>query len=415
MDPRTDPFGPLPKIGPIRSFAELVKAARADGKLTKDELDQLMLKARDGKGLDPQELEALRGLLALDRKELDDDTRARLLQYLGAMAQTHAWVNVEVAGQVERIESRFAALTTNVPGLSARLGLFDSTFSLIGPAQADGTLNVRIEGQQVSVAVAKGDTAATIFEKLKGGLPAGVTALTFGGDVRPYDPFKGKPVNPQAAAAHLTLYKPGELGLKPGETPLRVVVTGFGPFGDVVDNPSARMAEKVAEHGAPGAVVECRILAVTTGAVDDFMREMKESKPDVVLSMGKGSHTQIEASPSNRLAKGTDGAGQEIQSRPVVPGGPKSLRTDLPPAGALLKGGAQIAISNKETRDTSGYLCNYLGYSLAYTFGDKADPEKRTTAGFVHMEATAPEETMQKLAESVTANQLELRRSGYAH
>ena len=55
---------------------------------------------------------------------------------------------------------------------------------------------------------------------------------------------------------------------------MRTVVTGFGPFGTVADNPSARLA-----RGA-----EFRILEVAYDAIDDALREI--GPVDRLLLMG---------------------------------------------------------------------------------------------------------------------------------
>ncbi len=408
---------------------KLLDEARAnDGKIDANELDRIMIQLRDGGGLDRGERAAL--LAASRGPGFDDATRELLLQHITAMGQHNAWVNVEIAGQVANIEGRYATMTTNVPGLSARLGMFDSTFSLKGQATADGTLKMTIEGREVSVAVKAGDQPAAIFDKLKEQLPAGVTGLTFGGDVRPYDPeaFHGAAAGAGQDAAHMALYKPGELGLRPGETPMRVVVTGYGSFMGITDNPSAEKAQQIAEQGVPGAIVEYRRLDVTTGSVDRFVSEMKASHPDVIMSMGMGGVAQIETKPENWLGRHDpndpdipplkDGAGHIVQDRtidgsPLPPDRkPTTLDTDLPVEAIrrALGPDSGIGISTQDTHDRSGYLCNYLGYRLADTFGGPGEERERTQAGFMHIAPDTPPDTLHTVLEAATANQLDWRR-----
>jgi len=404
---------------------KLLDEARAnDGKIDANELDRIMIQLRDGGGLDRGERAAL--LAASRGPGFDDATRELLLQHITAMGQHNAWVNVEIAGQVANIEGRYATMTTNVPGLSARLGMFDSTFSLKGQATADGTLKMTIEGREVSVAVKAGDQPAAIFDKLKEQLPAGVTGLTFGGDVRPYDPeaFHGAAAGAGQDAAHMALYKPGELGLRPGETPMRVVVTGYGSFMGITDNPSAAKAQQIAEQGVPGAIVEYRRLDVTTGSVDRFVSEMKASHPDVILSMGAGGAAQIETQPQNWIeGHYRDGSPVLDGARMPLQGGTidgsrdpdarnKTLSTDLP-VEAIQKAlgpNSGIAISTDGTHDRSGYLCNYLGYRLADAFGGAGEDRERTAAGFMHIAPDTPPDKLHTVLEAATANQLDWRR-----
>jgi pyrrolidone-carboxylate peptidase len=400
-----------------------IKAASKDGRVDLGEIDRIMLQARDGGGLDAAE----RNALVEASKKFPEETKQRVLQHICAMVQKNAWVNVEVAGQVASIEGRYATMTTGVQGLSARLGMFDSTFSLKGQAATDGTLKMAIAGHEVSVDVKKGDSPAAIFEKLKGQLPPGVTGVTFGGDVNPadFEHFTGAAASPGQEAAHMALYKPDDLHLRPGETPARVVVTGFGAFGTITDNPSATFAQKLAESGVDGAIVEYRGLPVTTEAVDKFTAEMKASHPDVILSLGASSHAQIETKPENWIGRHNpsdpplkDGAGQIIKDG-TVDGSvlppktePGTLRTDLPveTIEKTLAPNSGIAVSTEGTHDRSGYLCNYLGYKLADTFGGSGQERERTTAGFMHIASDTPTDKLHTVLEAATANQLEWRR-----
>jgi pyrrolidone-carboxylate peptidase len=364
----------------IDSIRQGLTAARRDGKVDVGEVDRIMLQARDGGGLDAAERAEV--LKAADG--FDDAAKQRVLSHLSAMDQQSAWVNVETPGQVA----------------------------------ADGVVKLTVEGQAVSVAVKKGDSASTILARVQGQLPKQVTGLVLGGDVQPWDPalFTGRGARKGETAAHLMMFKPEALGLQPGEKPLRVVVTGYGAFMGLTDNPSANMAQKLAEGGIKGAIVEYRRLDVTPAAVDAFVAEMKKSPPDVILSMGvTGGQAQVEELPENHLGAGTDGNGREMKDRAVRAGGAQELHTDLPVDTidwALQGFGAnrQVFTSKSDPNyapDRSAYLCNYLGYNLATEFG-KSDA---TTAGFMHVTPQTPVDQMQAVLQAVAARQLDWRRN----
>src|SRR3954467_9429362 len=213
-------------IDKIRQALTAYKAN--DGKVDTAELDKLMLQVRDAGGLDATERAEL--LKAADG--FDDATKQRLMRHLSVMAQPNAYVNLQSLGKVTGIEGRYANLKLDVPGLSGKVGLFDNSFSVKGKATADGTLKLSIEGKDLAVDVKKGDAPAAILAKLQAQLPQGTTGLVYGGDVQPYDAetFNGANPKKNGSAAHIALYKPEALGLKPGEKPLRVVVTGYGAF-----------------------------------------------------------------------------------------------------------------------------------------------------------------------------------------
>jgi pyrrolidone-carboxylate peptidase len=332
------------------------------------------------------------------------------------MGQTNAWVNID-AGGLAKVDGRYANYSIAVPGLAAKVGLFDNCISIKGRAKADGTVTMAVEGKQLSVKVARGDTAAQVLEKLKAQLPKEVSGVTLAGDVQPYDgaSYKGTAAKSTDAAAHLMLFKPKSLGLKAGEVPMKVVVTGYGAFMGITDNPSSNMAQKLAQAGVPGAVVEHRRLDVTPEAVDAFITEMRKSPPDVILSMGvTGGQSQVEERPENHLGAAEDGNGQMMTDRQVRANGPAELKTDLPVETIdwALKGFGdqrQVFTSKSDPNyapDRSAYLCNYLGFNLATEFG----ATDATTAGFMHITDTTPVDQMHAVLQAITARQLDMRR-----
>lgn len=391
----------------------LTSAAR-DGRVDSADVDRIMLQARDGGGLSVTERATL--LKAADG--FDDATKQRLLSHLAAMGQTNAWVNIEAKGQLANIEGRYANLTLTVPGLSARVGLFDNAFALKGKAKADGVLQLTIDGKKLSVPVRAGESAQQILERAKTQLPASFAGVVLGGDVQPYDPaaFTGRAARKGEQAAHLMLYKPSALGLQPGEKPMRVVVTGYGAFMGITDNPSANMAQKLAERGVKGAIVEYRRLDVTPAAVEQFMGEMRRAPPDVILSMGvTHGQAQVEERPENLLGAAPDGNNVQMQERKVREGGPQELKTDLPLetidwALQGFGGGRQVFTSRSDPNyqpDRSAYLCNFLGYNLAAEFG--ATP--KTTAGFIHITPETKVDQMAAVLDAISAKQLDARRT----
>lgn len=405
----------------------IAQARAGDGKVDAKEVDQLLLRARDGGAVDAAERNELEALFKSDT--FDDSARARLSQHLAFTGQKAAHVSTQLDGKVTGIEGRYANMTTSVPGLDAKLGLFDNTFSLSGKATADGTLKLSLDGKQYSVKVAKGDTPATILANVQKQLPKELTGHVFGGEVRPYEAqsYKGTAPKQDDGAAHITFYKPKELGLKPGEKPLRVVVTGYGSFQGIKDNPSDALGRKLAEKGAPGAIVEYRRLPVTQGGVDDFMKEMKANPPDVIFSMGvapsglgvdergKPILGRIETAPRNNVVASTDGSGNPTRAGKIDFSKSEAVRlkTDLPVDSAEVKQALrqvkQLRTSTDQgitKHDDSDYLCNYLGYRLAESFGGSP----ATTAGFMHITSQTGEAPVKVLLDSVVSRQLEERR-----
>jgi pyrrolidone-carboxylate peptidase len=383
-----------------------------DGSIDLKKLDQLLVEARDGGGIDAAE----RAELISASSSFDETAQQRLLKTLSSVDQKNAWVNIETRAPLRDVTGRVATLSTNIKGLTVKLGLFDNDFAVSGCPKNDGKLQLTIEGQQISVDVKKGEKPADILNAIKEKLPQSVTGLVLGGDVQPYEmeSFKGTAATRKDKAAHLVLYKPDALGLKPGEKPLRVVVTGYGKFMGVTNNPSANMAQALAETGVPGAIVDYRRLDVTQSAVEQFVAEMKKNPPDVILSMGMGGNAQVEESPENKVDAAPDGDGKMMTAGEVLPGGKQVLKTDLPvqtiddalkPFADKRVVGTSLSDPSYQP-DRSAYLCNYLGYNLASAFGQR----DATTAGFMHVIESTPKDQMQAVLNALVARQLEWRR-----
>jgi pyrrolidone-carboxylate peptidase len=395
-----------------RIRAGLAALPKPDGSIDQKKLTQLLLDARDGGGIDAQE----RAELVLATSSFSDAAKQQVMSTLSAVDQKNAWVNLEAHTSMRDVQGRFATLSTDIKGLTVKLGLFDNDFAVSGTPKSDGTLALTVEGKDISIDVKKGERPSDILAAIQKQLPTGVTGLVLGGDVKPYEmeSYKGPAAKKTDSAAHLVLYKPAALGLQPGEKPLRVVVTGYGAFMGITDNPSADMAQALAEKGVPGAIVEYRRLDVTQGAVNDFMAEMKKNPPDVILSMGVGGTSQVEEAPENKVDAAQDGAGKMMTAGEIKPGGAAVLKTDLPvqtidnalkPFGAQREVGTSLSDPNYAP-DRSAYLCNFLGYNLASAFGQS----DATTAGFMHVTDHTPVDQMQSVLEAVVARQLDWRR-----
>ena len=122
-----------------------------------------------------------------------------------------------------------------------------------GTAKTDGMPQLTVEGKEITVRVKRGDRPATVLEAIRAQLPSQVTGAVIAGSARLHEieSYQGPTAKPKDQAAHLVRYKPDALGLKAGERPLRVVVTGYGKFIGITDNPPAKMAQALSELGVP--------------------------------------------------------------------------------------------------------------------------------------------------------------------
>lgn len=169
-----------------------------------------------------------------------------------------------------------------------------------------------------------------------------------------------------------------------GNRPVRVLVTGYGPFMGINDNPSGEIAKELAKLKIKGAIIKTEVLPVTWKDVDSFVDgDLKTFKPDIVISMGysAGAH-EIKTYATNHRS-GPDASGVEGGGVKIDPNGDEFEETTLPVDKILadqnkVRGGGLVNVGHTEPGDD--YLCNYVEYKeLEALKGTGAE------AGFLHI------------------------------
>lgn len=171
----------------------------------------------------------------------------------------------------------------------------------------------------------------------------------------------------------------------------RILVTGFGPFPGVDDNPSARLMEILAQPRIAQAFnLEARILPTEyAGAVRELRKALDEVKPDIVVCFGvaaKIDRIQWERAAWNNVSTDKkDAAGHRHKTCVIVSGAAAGYASNLPLpdiAADLARVGLPCAASN----NAGDYLCNYIFYSLMHdTAQEMAKGGQARKAGFVHI------------------------------
>jgi pyroglutamyl-peptidase len=152
----------------------------------------------------------------------------------------------------------------------------------------------------------------------------------------------------------------------------RVLITGFGPFPGVPDNPSSWLAEALAAGAAPQADAElhARVLPTEWQAVT-FMPDLYAAlQPTLMIHFGvcqRAKELRIERFAHNRAALRADARGALPPGPTIRPEGHARFDTELP-AAKLAAHLAACGLPATPSRSAGGYLCNYLYYhSLDWT------------------------------------------------
>jgi pyroglutamyl-peptidase len=167
---------------------------------------------------------------------------------------------------------------------------------------------------------------------------------------------------------------------------LRVLLTGFGPFPGVPENPSARLAEALATRSAG---LECelhsQVLPTEWEAVALLAPALCETlQPHVMIHFGLSELAKafrIECSAHNRTVSRADAKGALPSSAIILAQRPDRLDTSLP-AGVLAAHLKSQGLAAATSSSAGRYLCNFLYYlSLDWSARQATTP----LALFVHI------------------------------
>ena len=171
------------------------------------------------------------------------------------------------------------------------------------------------------------------------------------------------------------------------DRPVRVLITGFGPFPGAPDNPSRALVEGLARTRRPafdGIRTACHIFPTRYATVDrDFRSLIAAHDPDIILMFGLAArtrHIRIETRARNLMSFFPDAGGFVPAARTIVP---KAEHRRLPASLAvrLRRAGRAFGIKTEFSRDAGRYVCNYAFWrALEMNSGN----EKRLAA-FIHI------------------------------
>ncbi len=175
-------------------------------------------------------------------------------------------------------------------------------------------------------------------------------------------------------------------------TPLRVLITGFGPFPGIIENASEAFAPVLAyrapEH-FPNLQTACAILPTEwTAAPHRLLRLLAELQPHICLHFGVQGGAKglvLETIARNKAGDKLDAAGLPSPAAVLEAGAPHML---LPPAGprrllgAALRQGLPVGASV----NAGDYVCNALFFHSLSSARKLAQPDgRRRLVAFLHL------------------------------
>ena len=167
---------------------------------------------------------------------------------------------------------------------------------------------------------------------------------------------------------------------------MRLLITGFEPFGGESINPSSLAAQRLAEEGFAGVEASWLVLPVVRYRCGERVVEtIERGRPEVVVMLGQAGG-RMRVTPE-RVAinvddfRRPDNAGNQPVDEPHLLGGPAAYFSGLPVkemVRRMREAGVPAAVSN-----TAGtYLCNHVSYGVLHAIATRGWPIR---AGFIHV------------------------------
>lgn len=176
---------------------------------------------------------------------------------------------------------------------------------------------------------------------------------------------------------------------------MKILVTGFDPFGGEKINPSIEAVKKLPDTIAGAEIIKLEIPTVIGKSVDKIREKIEEVHPDAVLSIGQaGGRPDITV---ERIGincddcRIKDNEGNQPIDEKVAEDGPAAYFSTLP-IKAMVKnikdGGVPASVSN-----TAGtFICNHVLYGALHL---QATKYKAMRVGFIHI-PFLPEQVVEK-------------------
>lgn len=166
---------------------------------------------------------------------------------------------------------------------------------------------------------------------------------------------------------------------------MKVLVTGFEPFGPWQRNPSGETARHLDGATIVDAEISGLVLPVSfQRAAAPVIAAIDELHPDVVLNLGQGSAVgvRVERIAVNRCTApaGGDNDGYEPQGEPIVMDGPETYQSTLP-AMEIVDLLSNVKFEAAPSDFAGEFLCNYVMYTTLHHIATHNLPIR---AGFIH-------------------------------
>jgi pyroglutamyl-peptidase len=176
---------------------------------------------------------------------------------------------------------------------------------------------------------------------------------------------------------------------------MKLLLTGFEPFGGSVINPSEQVVTTLSSKEYPGTELITAILPVDREVgPEKLIQAVEKNKPEAVICLGEArgrAAINIERVAINLMDyRIKDNAGNLIQDQPIIPDGPSAYFCTLP-VRKIMEAVQEAGVPAALSLSAGSFLCNQVTYTLLH-YLDKNN--LAIPAGFIHL-PSLPEQVAQ--------------------
>lgn len=166
---------------------------------------------------------------------------------------------------------------------------------------------------------------------------------------------------------------------------MKILVTGFDPFGEDSINPALEAVQALPEQIAGADIIKLEIPTAAYDSLDKIEKAIEQYDPEMILSVGLAggaSELRIERIGINiNDFRIKDNAGNQYIDEPIFKDGENAYFSNLPiktMVSAIRNGNIPAVISNS----AGTYVCNHVLYGVRYLIEHKYPGKK---SGFIHV------------------------------
>ncbi len=176
---------------------------------------------------------------------------------------------------------------------------------------------------------------------------------------------------------------------------MKILVTGFDPFGEEIINPAIESVKKLPNEILGSEIIKLEIPTVRKRSLEVVEKAILEHDPDVILSIGQaGGRTGItvERVGINCDDYGiADNDGNKVIDLPVFEDGENAYFSNLP-IKAMVENIKSKGIPSSISNTGGTFVCNHVLYGVQYLIDKKYAGKK---SGFIHI-PFLPQQTVDK-------------------